>query len=57
MAFCTSPPVPVEPVEEIYPIVPTDVKCQYFPIAIYDGVTAEQLQNKPLNSYPGIVQD
>ena len=56
MTFCTSP-VPVEPVEEIYPIVPTDVKCQYFPIAIYDGVTAEQLQNKPLNSYPGIVQD
>ena len=54
MTFCTSP-VPVEPVEEIYPIVPTVVKRQYFPIAI--GVTAEQLQNKPLNSYPRIVQD
>ncbi|SRR6266851_9467213 len=53
MTFCTSPPVPVE---EIYPIVPTDVKRRYFPIAICDGVTTEQLQNKPLNSYLGIVQ-
>jgi hypothetical protein len=58
MTFCTSPPVPVELVEEIYPIVPSDVK-RYFPIAICDGVTAEQLQDKPpgLNPYPRIVQD